>query len=325
MRSETRDRIVSLATIGVVAAALVRRPTEAAAPGPSPEVRDAAPDLAEPAEGLVGIAGVVGRRIKTQNVPLVAAGLAFYAFLALVPALIAAVLIFGLVADPADLERMIADLAEVLPDSARDLIEDLLSGIVSGSSTGLGIGLAVALAAVLWSASSGVNALVKAINAAFELQETRSFLRLRALSGMLTVGAIVLVAMMAFVGAALPVVVEAVGMGDAGRVVVTIGRWPTLLVFVAGAMAVLYRVAPNRPAPPGWMASAGALVAAIIWVAASGAFSFYVATFGTYNQTYGVLAGVIVLLLWFFLSGLSVLLGALVDAELERRRVGGAS
>jgi membrane protein len=253
-------------------------------------------------------------------VPLVAAGLAFYAFLALVPALIAAVLVFGLVADPADLERLIADLSDTLPDSARDLLDTLLSGIVATSNASLSIGLVVALAGALWSASSGTAALIKSINAVFGLPETRRFLRVRALSALLTAGAIVLLTILGFVATALPALLEAAGLGDAGRTAVSVARWPMLLVLVAGAMAVLYRVAPDRPAPPGWAASRGAVVAAFVWIAASGAFSFYVASFGTYNQTYGVLAGVVVLLLWFFLSGLSVLLGALVDAEMERRR-----
>jgi membrane protein len=320
MRPESRDRIVSLATLGVVVAAMLRRPGERA---PSPAPRTPERGSAEHAESPAGPPGLVAgvrRRVKEHGVPLAAAGVAFYAFLALVPAMIAAVMVFGLVADPADLERIIADLSGTLPDSARDLLDTLLSGIVSAPSSSLSVGLAVALGGALWSASSGTAAVVKSINTVFGLRETRPFVHLRALSGLLTIGAILLLAVLGFVGTALPVVLGSIGLGDLGRAVISVTRWPLLLLLVAGSLAVLYRVAPNRPAPPGWAASKGAAVAAVVWVAASGAFSFYVASFGTYNQTYGVLAGVIVLLLWFYLSALSVLLGAAIDAEFERRR-----
>jgi membrane protein len=323
MRPETRDRIVSLATLGLVAFAMTRRSGGGAAAPEAPPVR--ADGGASETPAVAGLLAGVRRRMKEHNVPLVSAGVAFYAFLALVPAMIAAVLVFGLVADPADLERMLVDLADVLPASARDLLDTLLSGIVAASNASLSIGLVVALGAALWSASSGMAALIKSINAVHGLPETRGFLHLRALSGLLTLGAIAVLAGLTFVATGLPAVLSAVGLGDAGRTVISVARWPILLLLVAGALALLYRLAPDRPAPAGWAASRGAAVAALIWVAASGAFSFYVASFGTYNQTYGVLAGVIVLLLWFFISGLSVMAGALIDAELEQRRVQPAS
>jgi membrane protein len=323
MRPETRDRIVSLATLGLVVAVMVRRSGgETATSGRLPGPGDGGDPGTPAAPGL--LAGV-RRRMKEENVPLVSAGVAFYAFLALVPAMIAAVLVFGLVADPADLERMLEDLTDVLPASARDLLDTLLSGVVAASDASLSIGLVVALGAALWSASSGMAALIKSINAVHGLPETRGFLHLRALSGLLTLGAIAVLAVLTFVATGLPTVLSAIGLGDVGRTVVSVTRWPILLLLVAGALALLYRLAPDRPAPADWAASRGAAVAALLWVIASGAFSFYVASFGTYNQTYGVLAGVIVLLLWFFISGLSVMVGALIDAELERRRVASAS
>jgi membrane protein len=263
------------------------------------------------------IADTVRVRIKQENVPITAAGLAFYAFLALIPGLIAVVTAYGLIADPTDVERLITDLADVLPDSARNLIEDELQSIVSAPSAGLGMGLAIALGAALWSASGGMAALIKGINGAFGEEETRGFLALRGLSLGLTLGAIAFVVAAGFGTAALPLVLEGLGLGGVGRTLLEWGRWPVILLAVAAGIAVLYRVAPDRSRPPARWFNWGTLIAALVWLVATAGFSFYVSSFGSYSQTYGVLAGVVVLLLWFYLSGFALLLGALIEAEVE--------
>jgi membrane protein len=263
------------------------------------------------------VADSVRLRIKQDNIPLTSAGVAFYAFLAMVPGLIAAVTIYGLVSDPADVERQVAELADALPESARDVISTQLTSIVGGSSAGLSIGLAASLAAVLWTASGGMAALIKGINSAFGEEETRGFLTLRGISLGLTIGALLFFVVAGFVAAALPLVLGSLGFGGVGRVLVDVGRWPILLVAVVTGIALLYRIAPDREEPRWRVATWGAMVAATVWMVATLGFSFYVSSFGSYSQTYGVLGGVVVLLLWFFLSGFAVLLGAVVDAELE--------
>lgn len=263
------------------------------------------------------VADSVRTRIKQENISLTSAGLAFYAFLALVPALIAVVTIYGLVSDPADVERQVTELADILPESARSLIVDELTSIVEGPSAGLGLGLVISLAAVLWTATSGMAALIKGINAVFGEEETRGVLKVRGISLGLTLGALVFVVVAGFVVAAMPLLLESIGFGGVGRTLVDVGRWPALLLAVIAGIALLYRIGPDRKEPRWRMATWGALVAALLWLFATLGFSFYVSSFGSYSKTYGFLGGVIVLLLWLFLSALAVLLGAVVDSELE--------
>ena len=140
---------------------------------------------------------------------------------------------------------------------------------------------------------------------------------MRGISLGLTVGALLFLVVAGFVAAALPLLLRSLGFGGIGRTLVDVGRWPVLLLTVVAGIALLYRIAPDRKEPRWRMATWGALVAAGVWLIATFGFSFYVSSFGSYSQTYGVLGGVVVLLLWFFLSGFAVLLGAVVDAELE--------
>jgi membrane protein len=265
---------------------------------------------------------VIRRAVKestADHVSMLAGGVAFFAFLAVFPALIAAVTLYGLIADPAEVARQVESLAGALPQETRPLIAGQLNSVVSSSDSALGVGLVVSLLAALWSASSGTGNLIQAVNLAYDEDETRGFLKLRALALLLTLGAIVFVLVTLTLVAVVPAVLDALPLGTAGRVIAQVVRWLLLVAVVIGALAVVYRVAPDRDAPRFRWVSVGALVAAVLWLIGSGAFSLYVNNFGSYNKTYGALAGVVVLMLWLYLTSYIVLLGAEINAESERQ------
>ena len=256
---------------------------------------------------------------SADNVPILAGGVAYFAFLAVFPALVAAISLYGLVADPDTVAGQLTDLAEVLPRSAQPLVADQLQAVVSAGSGQLGIGLVVSLGAALWSASGGTTNLIKAINIAYDEDENRGTVKLRALALALTVGAILFVLITLALVALAPIALDALGLGAFGRVVAQLVRWAALLGLVVVALAVVYRLAPDRDAPRFRWVSAGALVAAGLWLLGSVGFSLYVNFFGNYNKTYGALGGVVVLMLWLYLTSYIVLLGAEINAESERQ------
>ena len=256
---------------------------------------------------------------KADHVPMLAGGVAFFAFLAVFPALIAGLTLYGLVADPAQVAQQVETLAATLPREAQPLIVDQLRSVVAGSDRALGIGLVVSLLAAIWSASSGTGNLIQAINLAYDEDETRGFLKLRGTALLLTLGAIVFVLITLALVAIVPALLDALPLGPVATVLAQVVRWALLIAVVIASLAVVYRVAPDRDAPRIRWASTGAVVATVLWVAGSAAFSLYVDNFGSYNRTYGALAGVIVLLLWLYLTSYVVLLGAEINAEAERQ------
>jgi membrane protein len=256
---------------------------------------------------------------KTDNVSILAGGVAFFAFLALFPAMIAAITLYGLVADPATVASQINSMAALLPETARPLIADQLNSVAAASGGALGIGLIVSLLAALWSASGGTMNLIKATNVAYDEDESRGFLKLRGIALLLTLGAVVFVLLAVALVAVVPVLFNALGLAGVGLVIAQVVRWVLLVVLVVAALAIVYRVAPDRDTPRFSWVSTGAIVATLLWVIGSVLFSLYVSNFGSYNKTYGALAGVIVLMLWLYLTCYIVLLGAEINAESEKQ------
>lgn len=279
-------------------------------PQPIEPPRDDATDLRW--QTWIALARVLSQRLKAHTTTVIAGSLAYYALLAVFPAAIAAISIYGLVADPADLTTLIESLADNLPEATATLIQDELLQIVTASETGLGIATVIGIVLALWSASAGAKVLITGVNLAYGERETRSYLVVRSLALALTVGMILGVVTVVAGVAILPRFVES-SLTD-------LIRWPALVVLVVVGLAALYRIAPSD-APgrdhPVWQ---GALGAAIVWLAATAGFSAGVTAFGRFSATYGTLAGVVVLLIWFFLSGLIVLLGAEFNAAIEVRR-----
>ena len=265
---------------------------------------------------------VVRRAFKessADNVPILAAGVAFFAFLAIFPAMIAAITLYGIFADPETVAAQVRDLSAALPEQAQPILADQLQSVASASGGALGIGLVVSLLAALWSASSGTGNLLKAINIAYDEDESRGFLKVRGIALALTLGAIVFLLLTLALVAVVPVVLNALPLGPAGTVLAQVLRWVLLVALVVAALAVTYRIAPDRDQPRFSWVTTGSLVATVLWIIGSIAFSLYVNNFGSYNKTYGAIAGVVVLMLWLYLTSYIVLLGAEVNAESERQ------
>jgi membrane protein len=270
-----------------------------------------------PAKGWKEVLLRTKQQIKEDNVTLLAAGVAFYLFLALFPALIAAVTIYGLVADPQQVEQQIDSLAQTLPQEAAALLETQLKDIATASSSALGWGLVASLGGALFAASGGVQNLINAVNIAYDEEETRGMLKLRGLALLLTLGGVLFLAVAVGLIAVLPIVLNAVNLGGLAAVAVQIARFVGLIVAVAIALAIIYRYAPDRDNPKFRWVGLGSAVATVLWVLGSLAFSLYVSNFGSYGETYGALAGVVVLLLWLWLTSLIVLIGAEINSETE--------
>jgi membrane protein len=263
--------------------------------------------------------GGPGRPTRQDNVPLLAAGVALYAFLAIFPTLIAAITLYGLVADPAEVERQITSLARALPAEATQVISGELHSLAAGSPRALSVGLVVSLLLALWTASTGTSNLIKAVNLAYDEEDGRGFVKGRAVALLLTLGAIVFLAVAAALVAVLPAVLGFLGLGPLTRAFVEVARWAGLVVFVMIALAILYRYAPDREHPRFAWTSVGAIVATLLWVLGSAGFSVFAGTVGNYGRTYGALAGVAMLLLWLLLTSFAVLLGAEINSEMEHQ------
>jgi len=257
--------------------------------------------------------GEVGK----DNMSIIAAGCAFYALLALFPAITALVAIYGLVADPAIIEQQISTLGAVMPKEAVDLLNVQAHAVAATGPTKLSWGAALALLLALYGATSGVKTLFEALNIAYEQEERRGFLRLNLAAFAFTLAAVVGVATAIAVIVGVPAALRFLPLGPLAAWAVRIVSWLLLAALVVVGIGLLYRFGPSR-APARWRwITPGSLAAAGLWLAASVAFSFYAARFGAYNQTYGALGGVIILLVWLWLGAFAVLLGAELNAELE--------
>ena len=257
---------------------------------------------------------------SADDVGILAGGIAFFGFLAIFPTLTAGISLYGLVADPATIIPPQGEgLLSALPQEAQTLIRNQLNAIAAGSSGTLTVSLVVSIVAALWSASSGTGHLMAAVNAAYDEEETRGVVQRRGIALLLTLGAIMFVLLALALVAVIPAVLGALQLGTSVNVIVQIVRWVLLVALVIAALAVVYRLAPERDAPQFTWTSTGALVATVLWVLGTIAFDLYVDNFSSYNKTYGTLAGVVVLLLWLYLTSYIVLLGAEINAEAEKQ------
>jgi membrane protein len=287
--------------------------------GPAPHGEEAAVPPSHYGRGMAAKSTIVTawKHASAHQAPLLAAGVAFYTFMSLFPALIAGVMTYGLVASPETVQKQSADIAEALPADAASLVTGQLESLVTTSSGSLGLGLVVSVTLAVYGASGGVGNLITAINAMFGIRDTRNVVKKKLLALGLTAGALVFLVVMLVLVAAAPAVFDAIDIVPGTRFLLEIGRWVVLLGAVVLAIGVLFRIAPDRSEKPSLMTK-GVLVAAGLWVAVSIGFSLYVDNFGSYGKTYGTLAGVVVLLLWLWIGIYAVLLGATIEAVRER-------
>ncbi|QGG40282.1 YihY/virulence factor BrkB family protein [Aeromicrobium yanjiei] len=252
-----------------------------------------------------------------------AAALTYYAVLALFPALVALVSLLGVFSQgPSTVDSLLKIVDQIGPSSAVDTLRPTIERL--STSQGAGLALVLGVLGALWSASGYVGAFGRAMNRVYEIGEGRPIWKLRPLQLLVTVFAIVLVAIAALAlvltGPVAEAVGDQIGLGSTAILVWDIAKWPVVLLIVVVIVAVLYYATPNVKQPKFRWISVGALVAIVVWILASAAFGLYVATFASYDKTYGSLAGVIVFLLWLWITNLALLFGAELDAELERGR-----
>jgi membrane protein len=257
-----------------------------------------------------------------DNVGLLAAGVAFYGFLAFVPLLAAMVLLYGLMADPPTVAEHIRALFGMLPRDAAALIGDQLKAMTATPDAAKGWSLVVALALAVYGASKGSGAIVTALNIAYEVKETRGFVKTTLLSLAMTVGALLVLLMAA-------AAISAMGWVEAlfpsfpswAHVALQILFWTLAVAAAAVGLACVYRYAPSRPDAPWVWISPGSAAATLLWLLASLGFGLYVSHFGNYNATYGSLGGVVVFLTWMYLTAYIILMGGELNSELERQQV----
>jgi membrane protein len=259
-------------------------------------------------------------QINANNVGLIAAGVAFYCFTALVPALAAIVLTYGLLVEAETVSRHINELFGILPQEAAMLVSQQLVGVVETSKGQQGLGLALALAIAFYGVSRATSSMIVALNVAYDEKEGRGFIWLTVLSFIFVVGGLALVmtafattAALAFLGSVIP------GAPDIMLTGIRLASYLLLGALVVTAAACLYRYAPCRPHAKWVWLSPGALIATVVWLMATAGFGFYASNFGNYNATYGSLGAVVVLLTWLWLSAYVFLIGAELNGELERQ------
>jgi membrane protein len=272
-----------------------------------------------PARGWWDITWRVVKRLGTDNITLICGGLAMYALLSVFPALAAAVSIYGIFATPQDVIKHMSAFSGVLPPGVWDLFNSQLQNIASHGQSTLSIAAAVAVALALWSARSAMSALITATNIAYHEREKRNFFVQVLISLVLTVGAVLSFLVMLLLGIVIPVGLKLVGISTTAQWTADLLQWGLLWLFAVLGLAVVYRYAPARePARWHWV-TWGSAIAASLWLGASALFAIYVRTFANYGRTYGALGGVIALLMWFYVSSVIVVLGAEINAEMERQ------
>lgn len=267
--------------------------------------------------GFVDVGLRVGRQISQQNVGLLAAGIAFYGLLSIFPGITAGVALAGIMMPDQMLLSASDMMASFMPDAARDIVIGQLEDVVHSDQDTLSFAAGAALALALYSASRAVGNFMSGLNVIYGETESRGFFKLRALTMFLTLALIAGVLFCVLVVAAIPATAALLNVQGWLLDALLIIRWPLMFVMGAVGIALLYRFAPDRRRPKWRWLTPGAVLACLMWVAGSIAFSLYVQRFGNYNETFGALGGVIVLLTWMWLSAFIILLGAQIDAELE--------
>ena len=272
-----------------------------------------------PKRGWWSILERVYSSLKTKNLSILAAGVAFFAMLSVFPALAALVAIYGLLADPATVQRQINEIHGLIPGEAQNVIATYLKSLVGSNSSKLGLSLIGSIAIAFWSARAGTVSLMQALNVTYEEEEKRGLIRFQAVAMGMTVAAVLFAIVALTLVAAVPAVIQFLPFSRKLKIVGVVAPWPILVALVAVGLAATYRFAPSRREAKWRWVSWGGVLATLLWLVASVGFSLYVAKFGSYDKTFGSLGAIVVLLTWLYLSAYSILLGACLNAEMEHQ------
>jgi membrane protein len=273
------------------------------------------------AKGWWDIAWRVKKQLATDNVSIVAGGLALFGMLSIFPSLAAAVAVFGLIASPEQIAAQAENFSGVLPQAGMAILTRQLSELATRSSDTLSVGAVLGILLALWSARRGMVALITSMNVAYNEQERRGFFRRLALSLAFTVSGVLGFIVVVALAVAVPVVLEFLPLGPATKWVLLVVRWALLWFVAVLALSALYRFGPHRTKARWRWLNVGSRIAASVWLVASVLFALYVRNFASFGQTYGAIGSVVVLLTWFYISAFVVILGAEINSELERQTV----
>jgi membrane protein len=318
---------VALAILGI---SLAADEASRAAPGgtgaPVARIQDRAPLPAHPgantpATGWLEFGKRVLARFSQDRVMAEAAGVTFYALLAIFPAIASLISLYGLIADPATIGTHLSLAAGVIPEGGMQIITDQVKSLTSSPHQALGWGAIIGVLTSLWSANAGMKSLFDALNVVYEKRETRGFIGLTLTSLAFTLGALAFVILALSAVVALPAVLGFVGLSAVADMSLSLARWPLMLAAIALMLAFLYRFGPSHAVARWRFLSWGSAFASVTWIGASAGFSWYVANFGSYNKTYGSLGAAVGFMTWIWISTMIVLLGAELNAELAQVRL----
>jgi membrane protein len=259
----------------------------------------------------------VWKSIATDNISLLAAGVAFYALLAIFPALVFIVAMFGLLADPVHVRDMLGALQGVLPGEAWTALDTQLLTLMRQNSTSLSLASIISLVIAFINARLGAYSLMGALNVVYSREETRSFTRINLIAIMFTIAAVCVLVFNIYAVIAVPRVLNGIGLGDLSNSILHTVRWPMLAAIMAFSLALIYRYGPDRKDAHWRWVSIGSLAGTALWLAGSTGFSWYVSAFNSYDKIYGSFGAVVILLYWLWLTAFAALLGAELDMQIQ--------
>lgn len=271
-----------------------------------------------PFSGWKKIVLKVKDEIGENNVSIVSAGVAFYAFLAIFPAIAALISIYGLAMDPQNIQQQLSQIYGVMPQQAYEILKTQIEKLMETPGSALGWSMAISILFSIWSANKGTKSLFTGVDIAYDTKNTRGFFKQNGLTLLFTFGAIILVILSMILIVAFPALVGTLGLPGGIEKLIGWGRWILLAIVVIWFLGMVYSRAPDKPTPKFKWVLPGALLATVLWLIASWGFSYYVSNFGSYGEVYGSISAVVVMLLWLFLSSFIILLGAELNSEIEK-------
>ncbi|KYL34368.1 MAG: membrane protein [Pseudoalteromonas tetraodonis] len=272
-----------------------------------------------PLRGWWDITRRIVKQMSRDNLSLVAAGVAFYALLAIFPAIAALVSVYAYFTSPNDISVYLSQFMALLPQSTQEIILSQVSSLAQKSQTSLSLSALGTLLLTIWSSSKGSQALITACNISYHEYEKRSFLKAQLVRLLFSVGAIVVAVIALVIIGILPLALNLLGIKESIDFLIMLISWPLLALTFNFALLILYRYAPHRKAAKWRWVTVGSFTATVLWIVASFGFSFYVSHFASYNETYGSLGGVVIMLMWLFISAYIIILGATINAALEQQ------
>jgi membrane protein len=273
-----------------------------------------------PPAGWRDVALRVFHGISENRITTISGGVTFFVLLALFPGLAGLISLYGLFADSTSVAQHLNSLNGILPEGGMQILRDQLQQLTSQPPQKLGFATLASLAISLWSANGGIKAMFEGLNAVYEENEKRSFIKLNAISLALTLAAVAFVIASLLTITVVPKLLSFLDLPGISEIV-NYARWPVLLVVASLMIAVVYRFGPSREQPQWRWISPGSIFAAVTWIAASLLFSWYTAHFGSYNKTYGSLGAAVGFMTWIWISTMVILIGAKINAELEHQTV----